>query len=154
MSKQFQFSPREEPFKSIRQMSRALRYYPDNQLRRHMTAVSRSAAQAIVPHVKAVTPVQTGTLKKNIKAGGTRTIPKIKAGTPKRGGPYAWMRHRGTKFMTGVPYMRIGISKGYQHARRVYIMGHKRSADIFNRSTARKLAKMKRIRHRNWERLI
>jgi len=104
--------------------------------------------------VKAVTPVDTGLLKRNIKAGGSRTIPKVRAGTKKRGGPYAWMRHRGTKYFKGVPYMRWGISKGYRSARRVYILGHKRSAQIFNRSTARKLAKMKRIQHRSWKRLI
>jgi len=146
----FQFDPREEPFKSIKQMSRALRYHADNEVRRAMMKASRDAARTLVPHVKKHTPVKTGLLQRNIKAAGTRTIPKVRAGTKTRGGPYAWMRHRGTRKFKGVPYMREGISEGFKEARRAYIIGQRKAAKIFNRrtlrATARKKAGMGRVR--------
>jgi len=135
---------------SIRQMSRAVRHFADNDLRRAMVKASRDAAKVAVPIIQKHVPVGIGTLRRNIKAAGTKTIPKIKAGTRTRGGPYAWLVHHGHKqrgggYYTGVPYLRIGIKEAYGKIRKKYLDGQRKAAAIFNRSTARKTAKLRRV---------
>ena len=116
-----------------------------------MVKASRDAAKVAVPFIQKHVPVgETGTLQRNIKAAGSKTIPKIKAGTRSRGGPYAWMVHRGHRLpggghYKGVPYLRIGIKEAYGAIRKKYLDGQRKAATIFNRSTARKTAKLRRV---------
>ena len=136
---------------SIRQMSRGVRHFADNELRRAMVKASRDAARVAVPHIQRHVPVgKTGTLRRNIKAAGSKTIPKIKAGTRTRGGPYAWLVHHGHKLpggghYKGVPYLRLGVKEAYRAIRKKYLNGQRKAAVIFNRSTARKTAKLRRV---------
>ena len=135
---------------SIRQMSRAVRAFADNELRRAMVKASRDAARVAVPHIQMHVPVERGTLRRNIKAAGSKTIPKIKAGTRTRGGPYAWLVHHGHKLpgggqYKGVAYLRLGIKEAYGAIRKKYLDGQRKAAIIFNRSTERKAAKLGRV---------
>ena len=129
---------------SIKRMSSAARKWADNELRRVMTKASRDAAAAIVPHVQRHVPVRRGVLRANIKAKGTRTIPKIQAGTKAKGGPYAWFVHRGHRGYPGVPYMKLGISEGFSAAMKVYIKGQREAAKVFNAATKRNTGKYQR----------
>lgn len=139
-----------EAQRSVKQMSRALRLWPDNVLRRQMIGSSREAARVVVPYVQKYVPVDKGTLQANIKPAGTRTTPKIRAGTPKRGGPYAWMVHSGHRtkgrYVPGVPYLRKGIKEAYPKMIREYLNGQRRAAELFNRSTTRKQLKLERVK--------
>ena len=135
---------------SIRQMSRGVRYFADNELRRAMVKASRDAAKVAVPYIQRHVPHKTGTLRKNIKAMGSKTIPKIRAGTRTRGGPYAWLVHHGHKLpggsrYKGVPYLRLGIKQAYKPIRRKYLAGQRKATVIFNRSTARKTMRLERV---------
>ena len=127
--------------RSLEQMSKALRVFPDNTLRKEMNKATRSAARVIVPYVKKHVPTDTELLQKNIKASGTKTRPVVRAGTPKKGGPYAWFVHRGHGTTTGVPYLRRGISEGYGDAMAELRKGMTTAADIFNMSTRRRAAR-------------
>ena len=103
----------------------------------------KEPARVAVPIIQKYVPERSGTLKRNIKAAGSKTIPKIKAGTRARGGPYAWMVHQGHqlpggKQFKGVPFLRLGIKEAYGAIRKKYLEGQRKAAIIFNRSTARK----------------
>ena len=140
-----------EAQRSVKQMSRALRLFPDNVLRRQMTLASREAANIVVPYVQKYVPEKTGTLKKNIKAAGTKTTPKIRAGTKTRGGPYAWLVHGGHRLPSGriykgVPYLKKGVKEAYPRMIREYLNGQRRAAELFNRSTTRKQLRLEKVR--------
>ena len=127
--------------RSIQNMSRALRQFPDKELSDAMKKASVAASEEAVKEVIPLVPTDSGKLAANIKAKGTKTIPKIQAGTKKKGGPYAWMRHKGTTRYEGVPYMREGIKKAFGKIRRTFIDEQKKVVDKFNRSTSRKMAR-------------
>ena len=132
--------------RSIRAMSRSLRHFANNELRVAMVKASKQAAEVAVPYVRAQTPVRTGALRANIKAAGTRTTPKIRAGTKTRGGPYAWFVHQGTSRFRGTPYLRVGIRRAYPKVLKKYVTGQRAAAKVFNASTQRRTAKLGRIK--------
>lgn len=124
--------------KSLQAMAKAVRQHGDNELRKAMTDASKEAAKEAIPYIQKYVPEDEGVLKRNIKAGGTRTVPKIKAGTPKKGGPYAWMVHRGHKvkaggYYKGVPYMRLGIKEAWPKVLLKFIEGQAKAAEIFTK---------------------
>ena len=129
---------------SIRDMSAAIREMGDKDLRTAMVQASRTAAQEAVPYVQKHVPVNTGVLQKNIKAVGTRTQAKLKAGTPAKGGPYAWYVHGGHRtknnsmFIPGVPDMRKGVSAAFHIVAGVFLEEQRKVADRFNRVVLRK----------------
>lgn len=124
---------------NVKLVAKAVRQFGDNELRKEMTTASKEAAAEAIPYIQKYVPVgETGQLHKNIKPAGTRTQPKIKAGTPKKGGPYAWMVHRGHKtkgggYYRGVPYMRLGIKEAWPRVLLKFIEGQSRAAELFNR---------------------
>ena len=132
--------------RSVKEMSRAARRWADKDLSKAMTKASKAAAAVAVPFVQRETPVDTGKLQKNIKSTGTRTIPKVKAGTKTKGGPYAWMVHKGHGNVPGVPYMRKGIKKAFPKVIAKYAAGQKEAAKIFNESARRKASQLEKIK--------
>lgn len=132
-----------------KQMSKAVRLWGDNELRRALVKASKEAAQVAVPFIQWHTPVDTGTLRRNIKPIGTRTQAKIKAGTPKRAGLYAWMVHGGHVLRdgsryAGVPYLREGIEDAFPKIIRKYLEGQEEAARIFNSRTLKQVRKLKK----------
>ena len=75
-------------------LAMSLRRLGDKELSDEMRAASKAAAETIVPYAKRRAPVQTGKLQASIKADATRSIAKIKAGSPTRV-PYARAVHSG-----------------------------------------------------------
>ena len=135
----------QELYESVRIMSRAVRDFGDNELRKAMVKASREAAAVAVPYVKKRVPVATGTLQRNIKRRGTKTIPKLVAGTKTRGGPYAWFVHSGHKVrgssgrrVEAKPFMREGISEAYPKVLDKYREGQREAAKIFNDKVTRR----------------
>jgi len=60
------------------------------------------------------------------------------------------MKHRGTRISSSVPYVRRGLSKVFKKIRRTYIQEHAKVAADFNRSTARRVAGMKKLNYKRW----
>ena len=112
--------------RDIDNMKKAIRQFGDKDLRREMTKASRDATQIAVPYVQKYVPQgETGNLHRNIKAAGTRTEPKIRAGTKTKGGPYAWLVHRGHAVRGGgyVPatnYMRKGLKEAFPKVKEAF----------------------------------
>ena len=122
----------------LKQMSRAIREFGDKDLRREMTQASKEAAKVAVPYVQKYVPIgKTGNLHRNIKAAGTKTVPKVKAGTKTKGGPYAWLVHHGHvnnsgTLVKGQPYMTKGISEGYPAIIKKFRTGMNKAIGTFN----------------------
>ena len=76
----------------IGSLAMSLRKIGDVELSKEMTAVSKEAAEKIVPHAKQMVPVNTGALSRSIKAGATRRYGRVIAGTPAKV-PYAYAVH-------------------------------------------------------------
>lgn len=124
--------------RQLANMSRAVRQFGDKDLRREMTQASREAAKVAVPYVQEFVPEKSGDLKRNIKAAGTKTTPRIRAGTKTKGGPYAWIVHGGHKTRGGgyvepVPFLRQGIQKAWPYVILAFLEGQKRAIRTFNR---------------------
>ena len=138
--------------RTAKQMSKAVRAWGDNELRRVMMKASRDSARVAVPYIQSYVSDDTGTLKRNIKPAGTRTVPKIRAGTKTRGGPYAWLHHHDHKardkktVVKGTQYVRKGVKEAYPMIRKTYIAGQRKSAKIFNARTERVQSRMERAR--------
>ena len=126
---------------SIRKMSSAVRKWGDKELRSAMTEASRDAAKLVVPYVQKYVPEgPTGNLRRNIKPAGSRTIPKVRAGTKTRGGPYAWLVHgghktRGVGRVEPVQYMKLGIEEAYPKMYKLFVKGQRKAATLFNAKT-------------------
>ena len=95
------------------------------ELSKEMTAVSKEAAEKIVPHAKQMVPVNTGALSRSIKAGATRRYGKVIAGTASRV-PYAYVVHRGRKLASGkiskaTPYLSEAVKRAYPDIVKEYV---------------------------------
>jgi HK97 gp10 family phage protein len=75
-------------------LAMSLRKLGDKELSDEMRAASKAAAQEIVPYAQRRAPVVSGKLRASIKADSTRSIARIKAGSPTRV-PYARAVHSG-----------------------------------------------------------
>jgi len=75
-------------------LAMSLRRLGDEELSKEMRAASKAAAEEIVPYAQRRAPVRTGKLRASIKADATRSIARIKAGSPSRV-PYARAVHSG-----------------------------------------------------------
>jgi hypothetical protein len=109
----------------IGSLAMSLRKIGDVELSKEMTAVSKEAAEKIVPHAKQMVPVNTGALSRSIKAGATRRYGKVIAGTASRV-PYAYAVHRGRKLASGkiskaTPYLSQAVKKAYPEIVKDYV---------------------------------
>ena len=121
----------------VSRMASSLRRLGDEELSKEMKAVSKAAAQKIVPFAKMQVPVgPTGRLRDTIKADATRRYGRIKAGTPGRV-PYARWVHRGGYFpwsgtrTKATPFLTIAIRKAYPYISDDYIKGMNKIAKKF-----------------------
>ena len=122
----------------IRGLARSLRLLEDKELSDEMKAVTKAAAQRIVPYAKDAVPVVSGKLRDTIKAEGTRRYARIKAGTAKKV-PYARAVHSGRYYESlgkrtkGTPYIRKSIPKAYPEIIDEFVKGMNRIAKKFNK---------------------
>ena len=122
----------------IRGLARSLRLLEDKELSDEMKAVTKAAAQRIVPYAKDAVPVVSGKLRDTIKAEGTRRYARIKAGTAKKV-PYARAGHSGRYYESlgnrakGTPYIRKSIPKAYPEIIDEFVKGMNRIAKKFNK---------------------
>ena len=120
-------------------LAKSLRLVADEELSKEMKAVTKAAAQKVVPYAqKAVPTGPTGNLKKTIKAEGTRRYARIKAGTAKKV-PYARSVHTGRYFASigkrtkGTPYIRRSIPQAFPEIIDEFLAGMDRIAKKFNK---------------------
>ena len=119
-------------------LARSLRLLEDKELSDEMKAVTKAAAEKIVPYAKSAVPVGTGALRDTIKAAGTRRYARIKAGTAKKV-PYARSVHTGRWFESlgkrtkGTPYLRSSIPKAFPEIIDEFVKGMNRIATKFNK---------------------
>ena len=124
----------------IRTLARSMRIMEDKELGDEMRAASKAAAEKIVPYAKRRAPVQTGKLQASIKADATRSIARVKAGSPSRV-PYARAVHSGryvsqrTKgFRTKPnPFLREAIPEAWPELVKAYTKGLNAIAKKFNK---------------------
>ena len=121
----------------IGSLAMSLRKIGDVELSKEMTAVSKEAAEKIVPHAKQMVPVNTGALSRSIKAGATRRYGKVIAGTASRV-PYAYVVHRGRKLASGkiskaTPYLSEAVKKAYPEIVKDYVKGMNKIAIKFEK---------------------
>jgi len=117
-------------------LATSLRKIGDVELSKEMKAVTKAAAEKIVPHAKRAVPVQTGKLRDSIKAEGTRRYARIKAGTASKV-PYARAIHTGRYIPAtgertkGTPYLRSSIPKAYPEIVDEFVKGMNRISKKF-----------------------
>jgi len=121
----------------IGSLAMSLRKIADVELSEEMTAVSKEAAEKIVPHAKQMVPVNTGALSRSIKAGATRRYGKVIAGTASRV-PYAYVVHRGRKLASGkiskaTPYLSEAVKKAYPEIVKDYVKAMNKIAIKFEK---------------------
>ena len=121
----------------IGSLAMSLRKIGDVELSKEMTAVSKEAAEKIVPHAKQMVPVNTGALSRSIKAGATRRYGKVIAGTASRV-PYAYAVHRGRKLASGkiskaTPYLSEAVKKAYPEIVKDYVKAMNKIAIKFEK---------------------
>jgi hypothetical protein len=121
----------------IGSLAMSLRKIGDVELSKEMTAVSKEAAEKIVPHAKQMVPVNTGALSRSIKAGATRRYGKVIAGTASRV-PYAYVVHRGRKLASGkiskaTPYLSEAVKKAYPEIVKDYVKAMNKIAIKFEK---------------------
>ena len=111
-------------------LAMSIRRIGDKELGDEMKAASKAAAEKIVPYAKRRAPVNTGNLRASIKADSTRSIARVKAGSPKKV-PYARAVHSGryvsqrTKgFRTKPnPFLREAIPEAWPELVKAYTKG-------------------------------
>lgn len=121
-------------------LAMSIRRIGDKELGDEMKAASKAAAEKIVPYAKRRAPVQTGKLQASIKADATRSIARVKAGSPSRV-PYARAVHSGryvsqrTKgFRTKPnPFLREAIPEAWPELVKAYTKGLNAIAKKFNK---------------------
>ena len=124
----------------IRTLARSLRLLEDKELSDEMRAASRAAAEKIVPYAKRRAPVQTGKLQASIKADATRSIARVKAGSPSRvpyaravhSGRYVSQRTRGFRTKPN-PFLREAIPEAGPELVKAYTKGLNAIAKKFNK---------------------
>ena len=117
----------------IAALATSLRKIGDTELSKEMKAVTKAAAEAIVPHAKRRVPVDSGALARSIKAQGTRRYARIKAGTDKTV-PYARHVHAGhhpRARKRPVPFIRLAIPDAYEEIIKQFTDGMTRIAKKF-----------------------
>ena len=121
-----------------KELAMSLRRLGDKELSAEMKAASKAAAEKIVPYAQRRAPVQSGKLRTSIKADATRSIAKIKAGSPSRV-PYARAIHSGRYVRAtgqrtkGVPYIRKAIPEAWPELVKAYTKGLNRVAEKFRK---------------------
>ena len=122
----------------IAALATSLRKIADKELSAEMKAVTKAAAEKVLPYAKKRVPVQTGKLRGSLKAEGTRRYARIKAGSPKRV-PYARAVHSGRYFPSigkrtkGTPYIRRSIPQAFPEIIDEFLAGMDRIAKKFNK---------------------
>ena len=111
----------------ISALATSLRKIGDVELSKEMKAVSKEAAEQVVPYAKRRVPVQTGRLRDSIKAG-----------TAARG-PYARSVHTGRYFKStgrrteGNPYLKKAIPEAWPEINEAFLKGMNRIAAAFEK---------------------
>ena len=119
-------------------LATSLRKIGDTELSAEMKAVTKAAAEKILPYAKKRVPVRTGKLRDSIKAEGTRRYARIKAGSAKRV-PYARAVHSGryieaTGVRTkGTPYIKRAIPEAWPLIVDEFVKGMNRIAKKFEK---------------------
>jgi hypothetical protein len=122
----------------ISALATSLRKIGDTELSAEMKAVTKEAAEKVVPYAKKRVPVQTGRLQASIKAEGTRRFARIKAGTTKRV-PYARAIHSGRnigstgKRTKGTPFIAKAIPEAWPQIVDEFVKGMNRIAKKFEK---------------------
>jgi len=123
----------------VRGLANSLRLLEDQELSKEMKAVTKAAAEKLVPYAKKAVPKgPTGRLEKSIKAEGTRRYARIKAGSPKRV-PYARSVHSGRYYESlgrrtkGTPFIRRSIPQAFPEIIDEFLAGMDRIARKFNK---------------------
>lgn len=128
-----------------KELALSLRRLGDKELSDEMRAASKAAAQTIVPYARRRAPVGVGTkspgsLRDSIKADSTRSMARIKAGSPKRvpyaraihSGRYVGNRTRGFR-TKGNPFLRKAIPEAWPELVDAYEKGLNRVAKKFEK---------------------
>ena len=119
-------------------LAKSVRLVADEELSKEMKAVTKAAAEKVLPHAKKRVPVQTGKLRGSLKAEGTRRYARIKTGTEKKV-PYARSVHSGRYFAAigkrtrGTPYLRRSIPQAFPEIIDEFLAGMDRIAKKFNK---------------------
>ena len=119
-------------------LATSLRKIGDTELSAEMKAVTKAAAEKVVPYAKKRAPVRTGKLRGSIKATGTRRYARIKAGTEKKV-PYARAIHSGRYIEStgsrtkGAPFIRKAIPEAWPEIIEVFVKGMNRIAKDFEK---------------------
>jgi len=122
----------------ISALATSLRKIGDEELSKEMKAVTKAAAEKILPHAKKRVPVQTGRLRDSLKAEGTRRYARIKAGSAKRV-PYARAIHSGRYIPStgqrtrGTPFIRKAIPEAWPQIVDEFVKGMNRIARKFEK---------------------
>ena len=122
----------------ISALATSLRKIGDTELSAEMKAVTKEAAEKVVPYAKKRVPVQTGTLRDSIKAESTRRFGRIKAGTAKQV-PYARAIHTGRYIPStgrrtkGSPFIRKAVPEAWPQIIEVFTKGMNRIAKDFEK---------------------
>jgi uncharacterized protein (DUF4415 family) len=124
-----------------KELAMSIRKMRDEELSKEMKAASQAAAQKIVPHAKRRAPKgKTHKLVGSIKADATRSIARVKVGSPTRV-PYAravhsgrYVQQRGKGFRTRPnPFLREAIPDAWPELVKAYTEGLNAVAEKFNR---------------------
>ena len=123
-----------------KELAMSLRRLGDKELSDEMRKASKAAAEEIVPYAKARVPVVTGKLRDSIKADATRSIAKIKAGSPSRvpyaravhSGRYVSQRARGFR-TKATPFIREAIPEAWPQLVKQYERGLNQVAEAFHK---------------------
>jgi len=118
----------------INGLANSLRKIGDQELSKEMKAVSKEAAQKIVPYAKARVPVDSGALQRSIKSSPTRRYARIMAGNTSKVS-YSRAVHsgygKGRKRVKGTPFIRLAIPEAWGEIKDEYIKGMNRIAKRF-----------------------
>ena len=120
-------------------LATSLRKIGDDELSAEMKAVTKAAAEKILPYAKKRVPKgATGRLERSLKAEGTRRYARIKAGSAKRV-PYARAIHSGRYIEStgrrtkGTPFIRKAIPEAWPQIVDEFVKGMNRIAKKFEK---------------------
>ena len=122
----------------ISALATSLRKIGDKELSAEMKAVTKAAAEKVLPHAKKRVPVQTGKLRGSLKAEGTRRYARIKTGTEKKV-PYARAIHSGRLIRStgqrtkGTAFFRKAVPEAWPQIVDEFVRGMNRIAKKFEK---------------------
>ena len=122
----------------ISALATSLRLIGDKELSKEMKAVTKEAAEKVLPFARRRVPVRTGRLQRSLKAQGTRRYAKIIAGTAKTV-PYARQIHSGRnigstgKRTKGTPFIKEAIPEAWPSIIEDFVRGMNRIARDFEK---------------------